>query len=141
MAEASPAERCELARAVLHLDGPKGRELEWYATECGRWPVNVDVSLRCGGAWEPLFGRDAIPSCADEQFVAVNVRGHSTRERGLWLQLLPADGGFAFVVKPAVLSAGSLQGEPRDVGSMCGAVAGQVARADGGWSAHTVEEP
>jgi hypothetical protein len=130
-------ERCALFRAVLHLDGPAGHELEWYATDCGKWPMPVDPAVRCDGRWAPLFGPDRVPDCSDAQFAAVNRRADGGRSRGLLLRLTPSDAGYDFALTP-----GQLAGEePKEVETLCGSMAGAVDWADGGWLARTVHAP
>jgi hypothetical protein len=137
MDDSTGMERCALFRAVLHLDGPAGHELEWYATDCGKWPMPVDPSVRCDNRWAPLFGLDHAPQCQDAQFVAVNRRADGGRARGLLLRLTPRDGGYDFALVP-----GQLAGDPpQEVETLCGDMAGAVDWTDGGWVARTVHPP
>jgi hypothetical protein len=133
----SPADRCALARAVFHLKGPQGHEVEWYATECDKWPVKVDVAVRCGGKWAPWFGDGVAPDCQDEQFVTVNLRTQTAKARGLWLQLSPSDAGFAFRLTPAQLVPSQPGGEPRQLDALCGDLSGDLFPLDGGFVART----
>jgi hypothetical protein len=141
MDDSTAMERCALFRAVLHLDGPAGHELEWYATDCGKWPMPVDPAVRCDGRWVPLFPPLNVPDCADAQFVAVNRRADGGRSRGLLLRLTARDGGYDFALTPGHLAGDGPGAEPKELESLCGSMAGAVDWADGGWDARTVHPP
>jgi hypothetical protein len=127
-----------LVRSIFHLDGPNGHEVEWYATDCAKWPVKLDVGISCQGHWAPFFGADVQPDCQDEKMIAVNLRRQAQRAKGILLRLTPRDGGFDFLFVPGQLVSDPPGGEPKALDALCGTVTGTATELDGGWAVHTL---